>query len=171
MFLTFKTCSFAYCYDHTLVYFTKKHLKSILNTLIPCRYLRPCVAWQKHDANTCTQTHGRQWISLSSASKGITQCQQGSEVNQLLHWWEPEQSAVCSWSCKTVRSHRVAVSQTWSHCTVMWIRSQVSEIWIRMHVAQQSRITTCGYSGSQRPKVRGQQSLKHYEEFHFYYGS
>lgn len=38
-------------------------------------------------------------------------------------------SAVCSWSCMTVRSHGVAISQIWGHCAVMWIKRWVSEMW------------------------------------------
>ena len=105
-------------------------------------------------------------------------CKQGVTLSAKL-WDESDitlmrirtNSAVCSWSCVTVRSHGVVISQTWSHCTVMWIRSQVSEVWKRMHVAQQSRNATWGYSSAQRPRVRLQWSLKDYKALRFCYGS
>lgn len=71
-------------------------------------------------------------------------------------------SALCSWNCMTVRSHSVLISHTRSHCSVIWTGRQFSDIWKRIHMAEQIRISTQEYSCAQKYSVGLQWSLKDY---------
>lgn len=54
--------------------------------------------------------------------------------------------------CIMVRSHGAVISQTWSPCTVMWIRTQVWNF--KKNACSTERSAMWGYSSAQIPRFR-----------------